>query len=301
MEEWLASMSAPKAKRKAAELQQLPHVSRHHALVPQAGLHPMRYTLISMLIIVAVFIADQPTSSQDLHPGIIGKDDRVLLDEQGPPWDAVGQVNVSGYRMARRCTGTLVAPNLVATAAHCVMDPWSKKPYPLHDIHFLAGVRRAESKGHATAQCLHFPKDYQFIPPEKILPTLPAQKVPLRSFLTDVVVVVLDTKLTVDPAPLAEGLSPQRGLRLVHVAYAADRRFMPSAHFDCHLLSSDTRPFWFNDCDTHPASSGGPLFITTDGTHRMAAIMLGTGGHEYNVALPISEWAELTRNTSCSE
>jgi hypothetical protein len=137
--------------------------------------------------------------------------------------------------------------------------------------------------------------------PLKKFSRIPAQKVTLRSFLTDVVVVVLDTKLTVDPAPLAECLSPQRGLRLVHVAYAAGRRFMPSAHFNCHLLSSDTRPFWLNDCDTHPASSGGPLFITTDGTHKMAAIMLGAAGHEYNVALPISEWAELTRSTSCSE
>ena len=280
-------------------LQQLQHVATHHTLVPQTGLYSMRYVPISALVVMAALVADRSASSQDLHPGIIGKDDRVLLEEQGPPWDAVGQVNISGYRMAGRCTGTLVAPNLVVTAAHCVVDPWSRKPFPLHDIHFLAGVRRTESKGHATVQCLHFPENYQFIPPEKILPALPAQTVTMRSFLTDVVVMVLDTSLTVDPAPLAEGLSAQPGLRLAHVAYAADRRFMPSAHFDCHLLSSEPRPLWFNDCDTHPASSGGPLFIRTDGTYRIAAIMLGAGGHQYNVALPTSEWAELMRNTSC--
>ena len=40
-------------------------------------------------------------------------------------------------------------PEIVLTAAHCVMDPWHKTPFPLHDIHFLAGVRGAGNKGHA--------------------------------------------------------------------------------------------------------------------------------------------------------
>jgi protease YdgD len=260
----------------------------------------MRPIVLLLLIGIAVAMAGRHASSQDLRPGIIGKDDRVRLDEQGPPWDAVGQVNVGGYRMTDQCTGILAAPNLVVTAAHCVMNPWSLKPYPLHDIHFIAGVRGAASKGHATALCLHFPKDYRFVPPEKILPTMPAQKVPLGSFTTDVVAIVLGSRLDVAPAPLAGGVIAQPGLPLVHVAYAADHRFMPWAHFDCHLLGSDPEvPLWFNDCDTHPGSSGGPLFVSADGTHEVAAIMLGGGGHDFNVALPVSQWLELTRNTKC--
>ena len=266
---------------------------------PSGVVHEMKNFLLLLLLCVAVAAA-RPAPGQDLHPGIIGKDDRVRLEAAGPPWDAVGQVNIGGYRMTTQCTGILVAPNLVVTAAHCVMDPWRKAAYPLHDIHFAAGVRGGANKGQGTAICLHFLRNYQYIGPEKILPTMPAQKVPLASLATDAVAIVLGTRIAVEPAPLAEDAAPQPGLRLVHVAYAADHRFMPWAHFDCHLFPADPQtPLWFNDCDTHPASSGGPLFIRTAGTPKLAAIMLGAGGHDFNVALPVSAWLELTQDTHC--
>ena len=240
-------------------------------------------------------------SAQDLHLGIIGEDDRVPVTVQGPPWDAIGQVNIGGLRFTGQCTGTLVAPDIVLTAAHCVMDPRRKKPFPLHDIHFLAAVRGPENKGHSTAKCLHFPKDYEFIAPEKIPPTMPAQKVSLRALAKDVVTIVLNDKLAVDPAPLAYSVAGQPELLLVHAANPVDRRFVLTAHFNCHLLRSDPelRPLWFSDCDTHPASSGGPLFAKVDGVLKLTAIMLAAGERTSNVALPISEWKDLAKDSAC--
>src|SRR5208283_954715 len=46
-----------------------------------------------------------PAAAQDLRPGIIGEDKRVIVVDEGPPWDAIGQVNISGYRRTGMCTG----------------------------------------------------------------------------------------------------------------------------------------------------------------------------------------------------
>jgi protease YdgD len=252
-----------------------------------------------LLAALAVISLVRPALSQDLHPGIIGEDNRVLLQERGNPWDAVGQVNVAGFRTGLQCTGTLIAPTLVVTAAHCVINPLAQKPYALKDIHFLAAVRGSENKGHATAQCLHFLPNYRYWPLEKSSPTPTGRRVPIDAFTDDAVVIALSAPLDVKPAPLDERADPPPGLRLTHVAYPADHRFMPWVHFDCRLLRSDA-DLWLNDCDTHPGSSGGPIFTRTDGIYRMAAVMLGGWERTYNIAMPASKWRGLTRDSKCS-
>jgi hypothetical protein len=149
--------------------------------------------------------------------------------------------------------------------------------------------------GHSTAKCLHFAAGFEFASKDT-LPIWSRRESPLRDSATDVVEIVLNDKLEVDPVPMAERMDPHPGLSLIHAAYPADRRLVLSAHFGCRLLHSDLKPLWFNDCDTHPASSGGPLLAKIDGVLQLAAIMVAVGKHSSNVAVPISLWKVSTRS-----
>ncbi|MGI9522808.1 MAG: trypsin-like serine peptidase [Hyphomicrobiaceae bacterium] len=259
----------------------------------------MKRLLIRALVCAIVCYSSVPTNAQKLYPGIVGEDDRRVVDSAGEPWEAVGQINVPGHRTVRRCTGTLIAPNLVLTAAHCVMDRWKKKPYPAKNIHFLAGVRGSEHKAHMKAKCLRFREDYIVLPRGGRQSTAADRQLRKRALMTDVAVVVLQRAIYVRPAPLAVGIRGAPGLRLVHAAYAQDRRYMLSAHFDCQVkrISHGGR-VWLTDCDTHFASSGGPVFERKAGRMQLAAVMIGASvGH--SVALPISRWIDLTKSPVC--
>ena len=222
---------------------------------------PALSILFGLLFFVTCSLIVVRAIARDLQPGVIGKDDRRVIDQLDPPWAAIGQVNVTGYRRAQRCTGSLVASDLVVTAAHCLMDPWRGKPYPLNTIHFVAGVRGSTWLGHSTAKCLHFPPDYEYVAPHRVLPSVPLEGVPRRAFLRDVVLIVLTEGINnIVPLEIDRAASDGSDLFLVHPSYPADRRYLLTGHFGCRLLARD-QGLWFTDCDTHAASSGGPVLI----------------------------------------
>jgi hypothetical protein len=84
---------------------------------------------------------------------------------------------------------------------------------------------------------------------------------------------------------------------LVYAAYPADRRYVLSAQFGCHLLAQG-QGLWLTDCDARPASSGGPVFVQRNDGLKLAAIMVGTGPSG-SVAIPIPNWVNLPAARKC--
>jgi protease YdgD len=227
-------------------------------------------------------------------PGVVGADDRKAVTASGHPWNAVGQVNIGGYRARGQCTGTLVRPNLVITAAHCLMNEVTSKPHPLRHIHFLSGVRGGTHTASAKAKCLRFLDGYDFVAQKA------ARGVPLSALYLDVAAIVLDGALPIEPAAIAVEQAPAPGEPLIHAAYPASRRYQLQAHMGCRLLNApENVPVWLNDCDTEPSSSGGPVFVEADKKLRLAAVMVGAGPRG-NTAIPLATWQELLDGKGCN-
>lgn len=61
-------------------------------------------------------------------------------------WQAVGRIDLAGQGF---CTGTLVAPDLVLTAAHCLYDKASGKRFDLSQFEFKAGYAQGREIAHS--------------------------------------------------------------------------------------------------------------------------------------------------------
>lgn len=184
---------------------------------------------------------------------------RLLSADEARAWHAVGRVNMQGEGF---CTGALIAPDLVLTAAHCMFFRKTGRRIPAEQIHFLAGWRKGWAAAHRRARRVVLHGDYDFgeaNAPERVG--------------TDIALIELDTPIrssVVTPFPWEDRPAP--GAEVQVVSYAQERSEVPALQERCHVLARQS-DILITSCDVNSGASGAPIFVQHDDGPRVVSVV----------------------------
>lgn len=192
--------------------------------------------------------------------------------------DAVGRLNLAGYKHREMCTASLVAPDLALTAAHCVTTPADGYLKRLGDMVFVAGWNGDTHTGAARVKAV------------SVHPEAYAEgRFDLRH---DVAVVQLAEPIA--PAPLRVGSGTLPG-PLTLMGYQRSRPHRLEVTPYCYGEGTGTRTgtgagaLWRIRCRVEQGQSGGPVMTGEGDARRIVAVLVAVT-EEDALAVPIDGW-----------
>jgi len=239
----------------------------------------MRALALSLLLLCTAVPARAAWENPAELPGLGAVDRRAPVDVGQDPWRSVGKVQTN---LGARCTGVLVGPRLVLTAAHCLFNPRTRAMLPASSLHVLFGYHHGEYRTHATVE--RYTHDPAFDGRKNVghlhgdnahvdwaLLTLAPQPKVVEPVLP----------LAVKPAPA--------GTPLALGGFNQDRSHQLLADTACKVLGwgnfPNGAPMMLHDCSATRGTSGGPILAKRDGRWEVIGINVGASPRA-NIAVP---------------
>lgn len=181
-------------------------------------------------------------------------------EEPALPLAAIGWLGHDGPAAGlANCTGVLIAPDVVVTADHCLIDPASGAPAPARSLTFIAGLDGTASAATRRGRAIALAPGAAPASPTGYAPAL----------------LLLDSPVAADlaqPLPIAAG-ALSLGAATVTVGYPRQAQDRPVVQHGCLVMLTNPPAIGLN-CDAVSGFSGGAVLKLEDGAWTLAAIIV---------------------------